>query len=295
MATLVVWLVLPAEERRPRRRELGALWGLALVYLVWWVWLFPDKAAAKVFAEAPRAGRAPASGLGRVLADVYTQVFAPVGYERWWNRVPVDWCGSSSWPWWPSCARGLALPARGRPRGASFIAAGRVPCPCPCPGSASDVYRLGCSRLPVAVAAAAAAARSKRTHGCSRAVLVVASGWLPCSCRRRRGVRRLLLRDVAQPRGAGLARRLRASWPRAVLGPARGARARPRGLEAHRSGAPRGVTYFVQRAKSFAWYVRMMSAPARAMDTSVSRAMRSSSIHPRAAAAFTIAYSPETL
>jgi len=91
MATLVVWLVLPAEERRPRLRALGALWGLALVYLVWWVWLFPDKATAKLFAEAPRAGRAPASGLGRGLADIYTQVFAPLGYERWWNRtVPVD-------------------------------------------------------------------------------------------------------------------------------------------------------------------------------------------------------------
>jgi hypothetical protein len=91
MATLVVWLVLPAEERRPRLRALGALWGLALVYLVWWVYLFPDKATAKLLAEAPRAGRAPASGLGRGLADIYTQVFAPLGYERWWNRsVPVD-------------------------------------------------------------------------------------------------------------------------------------------------------------------------------------------------------------
>ena len=91
MATLVVWLALPAEERRPRLRALGALWGLALVYLVWWMWLFPDKATAKLFAEAPRAGRAPASGLGRGLADIYTQVFAPLGYERWWNRpLPVD-------------------------------------------------------------------------------------------------------------------------------------------------------------------------------------------------------------
>ncbi|HEV7501530.1 MAG TPA: hypothetical protein VGQ33_16055, partial [Vicinamibacteria bacterium] len=91
MATLVVWLVLPAEERRPRWRALGALCGMALVYLAWWVWLFPDKATAKLLGEAPRAGRAPASGLGRGLADIYTQVFAPLGYERWWNRsAPVD-------------------------------------------------------------------------------------------------------------------------------------------------------------------------------------------------------------
>jgi hypothetical protein len=90
-ASLAVWLALSGEERRPRLRALAALWGLALVYLVWWVYLFPDKATAKLFAEAPRAGRAPASGLGRGLADIYTQVFAPLGYERWWNRsVPVD-------------------------------------------------------------------------------------------------------------------------------------------------------------------------------------------------------------
>ena len=50
-----------------------------------------------------------------------------------------------------------------------------------------------------------------------------------------------------------------------------------------------------QRAKSLAWYVRMMSAPARAIDVSVSLTTLSSSIHPRCAAAFTIAYSPETL
>jgi hypothetical protein len=87
VATLAVVLALPAEERPPRLRALAALWGLALVYVVWWVYLFPDKATAKLLAEAPRAGRAPASGIGRGLADIYTQVFAPVGYERWWNRT----------------------------------------------------------------------------------------------------------------------------------------------------------------------------------------------------------------
>jgi hypothetical protein len=91
VATLAACLALPAEERPPRLRALAALWGLALVYLVWWVYLFPDKATAKLLAEAPRAGRAPASGIGRGLADIYTQVFAPAGYERWWNRtVPLD-------------------------------------------------------------------------------------------------------------------------------------------------------------------------------------------------------------
>jgi len=91
MGTLAVWLVLPPEERRPRLRALGSLWALAFVYLAWWVWLFPDKATAKLLGEAPRAGRAPASGIGQGLADIYTQVFAPLGYERWWNRaVPVD-------------------------------------------------------------------------------------------------------------------------------------------------------------------------------------------------------------
>jgi hypothetical protein len=89
VATLAVVLALPAEERAPRLRALAALWGLALVYLVWWVYLFPDKATAKLLAEAPRAGRAPASGIGRGLADIYTQVFAPVGYERWWSRTVI--------------------------------------------------------------------------------------------------------------------------------------------------------------------------------------------------------------
>ena len=91
MATLAAFLALPRPERRSRLRPLAALWGLALVYLAWWVYLFPDKATAKLFAEAPRGGRAPASGVGRGLLDIYTQVFAPLGYEPWWNRaLPVD-------------------------------------------------------------------------------------------------------------------------------------------------------------------------------------------------------------
>lgn len=91
VATLAVALALPTGERPSRLRALAALWGLALVYLAWWVYLFPDKATAKLFAEAPRTGRAPASGIGRGVVDIYTQVFAPMGYETWWNRlVPVD-------------------------------------------------------------------------------------------------------------------------------------------------------------------------------------------------------------
>ena len=48
-------------------------------------------------------------------------------------------------------------------------------------------------------------------------------------------------------------------------------------------------------AASSAWYVMMMSAPARFMLVSVSSTMRFSSIQPFAAAALTIAYSPLTL
>jgi hypothetical protein len=94
MATVAVWWTRPVEERRPRRRALAALWALAVVYLVWWVYLFPDKVVARLFSEtapAARAARDPVSGLGRGLADIYTQVFAPAGYERWWNRsTPLD-------------------------------------------------------------------------------------------------------------------------------------------------------------------------------------------------------------
>ena len=86
VATLAVWLALPGEERRERLRALAALWGLALSYLVWWVYLFPDKALAKLFPE-PRRANEPGIGLARSIADIYTQVFAPLGYERWWNRV----------------------------------------------------------------------------------------------------------------------------------------------------------------------------------------------------------------
>ncbi|HEV7502513.1 MAG TPA: hypothetical protein VGQ33_20995, partial [Vicinamibacteria bacterium] len=91
MATLAVWLALPEAERRSRRRALAALWALGTVYVGWWVFLFPDKAAAKVFADAASAPRTSVSGLGRGLVDIYTQVFAPLGYPQWWDRlVPLD-------------------------------------------------------------------------------------------------------------------------------------------------------------------------------------------------------------
>ena len=48
-------------------------------------------------------------------------------------------------------------------------------------------------------------------------------------------------------------------------------------------------------ATSRAWYVRIMSAPARLMLVRVSSTIRRSSIQPLAAAALTMAYSPETL
>jgi hypothetical protein len=88
MAALAVRAALPIEARTERRRALGALWALAAGYLAWWVWLFPDKAQAKIFADAPRAaGGAASSRLGLGLVDIYTQVFLPMGYERWWNRA----------------------------------------------------------------------------------------------------------------------------------------------------------------------------------------------------------------
>ena len=90
VASLTVWLVLSGEERKERLRALAALWALGLFYLVWWVYLFPDKVLAKLY-PAPRPAREPGIGLLRGIADIYTQVFAPLGYERWWNRtVPVD-------------------------------------------------------------------------------------------------------------------------------------------------------------------------------------------------------------
>src|SRR5690242_3593413 len=52
---------------------------------------------------------------------------------------------------------------------------------------------------------------------------------------------------------------------------------------------------FNQRAASLAWYVIIMSAPARRMPVRISIATRSSSIQPLALAAFTIEYSPLTL
>ena len=50
-----------------------------------------------------------------------------------------------------------------------------------------------------------------------------------------------------------------------------------------------------QRAASFAWYVMIMSAPARLMLVSSSSTTRFSSIQPFCAAALTIEYSPDTL
>src|SRR5205807_1781711 len=56
-----------------------------------------------------------------------------------------------------------------------------------------------------------------------------------------------------------------------------------------------GKTHFSQTAASRAKYVRIMSAPARLIPVSISRATRRSSIQPLWAAAFTIANSPLTL
>ena len=138
MATLVVWLVLPAEERRPRLRALGALWGLALVYLAWWVWLFPDKATAKLFAEAPRAGRAPASGARpRPRRHLHPGLRAPrlrtlVEPGRSRGSGARHRPGRGGGP----PARGLALPPQ---RGAPALGGGRL------------VRRLAGSRVPAPV------------------------------------------------------------------------------------------------------------------------------------------------
>ena len=51
----------------------------------------------------------------------------------------------------------------------------------------------------------------------------------------------------------------------------------------------------IHSAASRAWYVRTKSAPARKMPVRISPTIRFSSIQPLAAAAFTIAYSPDTL
>jgi uncharacterized protein YbjT (DUF2867 family) len=50
-----------------------------------------------------------------------------------------------------------------------------------------------------------------------------------------------------------------------------------------------------QPAASFAWYVRIRSAPARRIDVSASSTTLRSSSQPFSAAAFSIAYSPLTL
>ena len=56
-----------------------------------------------------------------------------------------------------------------------------------------------------------------------------------------------------------------------------------------------GFCYLSQRAASFAWYVKMISAPARCMPVRISSTTRFSSSQPFCAAALTIAYSPLTL
>src|SRR5436190_216996 len=57
----------------------------------------------------------------------------------------------------------------------------------------------------------------------------------------------------------------------------------------------RDLGYASHRAASIAWYVRIMSAPARRMLVSASSAAARSSSQPLRAAAFSIEYSPETL
>jgi hypothetical protein len=189
MATLVVWLALPAEEWRRRRGALAALWVLAIVYLVWWAYLFPDKVVARLFsaaAPAARAARDPVSGLGRGLADIYTQVFAPAGYERWWNRTaPLDLSRMAALgvavillllAWW------LTRRAAGWPWGAVALA-GAWPALVSAPLfglGLVDVYRLGllsCFGLAVLAAAATHALETRDRRLVAVAALVVV-GWL---------------------------------------------------------------------------------------------------------------------
>jgi hypothetical protein len=191
MATVAVWWTLPAEERRSRRRALAALWALAVVYLAWWVYLFPDKVVARLFSDtapAARAARDPISGLGRGLADIYTQVFAPIGYERWWNRsVPLDvarlavlallavlvilaWrlARNRSRPPWPVAALAAVWP-------------GLVSLPLFGLGLL-DVYRLGllaCFGFATFAAAAAHALEARDRRWLGIAALVVVAGLAP--------------------------------------------------------------------------------------------------------------------
>ena len=189
VATVTVWWALPAEERRPRQRALAALWGLAVVYLVWWVYLFPDKVVARLFSEtapAARAARDPVSGLGRGLADIYTQVFAPVGYERWWNRsVPLDGARLAVLAMLAVLvivAWRLARSPSRRPWAVVALAAawpGLVSLPLFGLGLV-DVYRLGllsCFGFALAAAAAADALEARDRRRLVIAALVVV-GWL---------------------------------------------------------------------------------------------------------------------
>src|SRR5262249_28081701 len=77
----------------------------------------------------------------------------------------------------------------------------------------------------------------------------------------------------------------------------RGARVQRVGLSRSVHGAPRrrAPIHCTHSAASFAWYVRLRSAPARRIEVRISSVTRLPSIHPFCAAAFTMAYSPETL
>src|SRR5437667_380372 len=66
------------------------------------------------------------------------------------------------------------------------------------------------------------------------------------------------------------------------------------GEDRRQAGAPAPHRRPSPRATSWAKYVMMMSAPARRMAVRLSSTRRASSIQPRSAAAFTIAYSPLT-
>jgi len=65
----------------------------------------------------------------------------------------------------------------------------------------------------------------------------------------------------------------------------------PSRLPLHAGSPPSSI----HRAASRAWYVSTKSAPARTIPVRISRTIRFSSIQPLAAAALTIAYSPDTL
>lgn len=148
IALLFAGLFLDAEERKARFATLRALFGLAALFVVVWVSLFPEKTVGRLQATAASL-ESSQSGWTALFENFFSQLFHPIGFEAW--RAVRDtqqvalWTGATVLL--TAVALGLSSVDPARSRSWRLVAAGLAYAALivlPFRGhDAVDVYRLG--------------------------------------------------------------------------------------------------------------------------------------------------------